>query len=129
MKKSATILFLDYRPNHPGSMRKLDGVRRFFRTRSWDVVPVPVGEMCPETIPALLRRHRPAGCIVDCAEQTPGISKRLFGNVPVVYLDPPEPVRWRGAMVVDCVFGEETLGSIRSFSVTRVAPAFVLVIR
>ncbi len=102
MKMPATILFLDYRPKHPGSMRKLDGVRRFFRTRSWDVVPVPVGEMCPETIPALLRRHRPAGCIVDCAEQTPGISKRLFGNVPVVYLDPPEPVRWRGAMVVEC---------------------------
>ena len=48
-------------------------------------------------------RPKPIGCIVETlADYRSILPPRLFGDVPVVYLDPSRPLNWRGAAVVAC---------------------------
>jgi len=49
---------------------------------------------------SLLSFWRPAGCIVECGGEAPPIDPRLFGRVPVVFLDCPPRV---GGRPVFCV--------------------------
>ena len=99
---SAKVLFLDFHPDGAGSLRKLDGIRRFAKTHGWDVLPIPPDESQPAQVKPLLTRHRPVGCIVEGAGSDIYLPPRLFGKVPVVYLDPPNPTARRTAAAIVC---------------------------
>ena len=68
---------------------KLAGVRRYATRRGWEVFPVSTVGMPYAEIPAVLECMRPDGCIVGCNGGNYFPGKRLFGTVPVVYLDLP----------------------------------------
>ena len=100
---AATILYLNFYSHEEKHRRKLAGIRRFAKTRGWSVSAVPPEESRPEDIKKLLARFRPVGCVVECTDdQNPDLPPRLFGKTPVVHLDPPEKLRWRGAASVVC---------------------------
>ena len=102
MSSVPTILFLDYHPGFMGSERKLAGIRRFARTRAWEVVAVPSPKSHAADVGPLLLRHRPVGCIVERASWDEFLPLRLFGETPVVYLDPHDPAKRLGAPAVVC---------------------------
>lgn len=100
---AATILYLNFHSDEEKHRRKLAGIRRFAKTRGWTITAVPPEESRPEDIKRLLARFRPVGCVVECTDdQNPDLPPRLFGKTPVVHLDPPEKLRWRGAASVVC---------------------------
>ena len=83
---SATILYLDTIPGNRIQETTLAGMRRYAVARGWDVEAVPWDRSRPEALPALLARHRPVGCVVECADGRSDLPPRLFGGVPAVYL-------------------------------------------
>ena len=86
--KRQRILYLCVLDN-PVQKMKLSGVRRYADARHWDVVPVPAGDSAPAMLPALLSRHRPVGCIVECAGNDTQLKPQLLGRLPAVWLDVP----------------------------------------
>ena len=103
MQSAPRILYLNFHSYEEKHRRKLAGIRRFAKTRGWSVSAVPPEESRPADMKNLLARFRPAGCVVECTDdQNPDLPPRLFGKTPVVYLDPPEKLRWHGAASVMC---------------------------
>ena len=96
------ILYLERYDDADNHRRKLAGVMRFARTRKWEVEAVPTARWSPAGLPALLRRLRPVGCVVECLDAAGMPSPACFGRTPAVWLDPPEKLRWRGAPTVVC---------------------------
>ena len=96
------ILYLERYDDADNHRRKLAGVMRFARTRKWEVEAVPAARWSPAGLPALLRRLRPVGCVVECLDAAGMPSPACFGKTPAVWLDPPETLRWRGAPTVVC---------------------------
>ena len=92
MQSVPTILYLCFSDTPVQSM-KLAGVRRYAATRGWEVVDVPKTESGPERIPALLARHRPVGCVIDCCGNKSRLGPALFGLVPAVWLDAPKDAK------------------------------------
>ena len=86
---SARILYLGLVDDAPVQKMKLAGARRYADARRWEVVPFEKSDSGPRQIRALLARHRPIGCIADCAGKEPYIPSSLFGRVPAVWLDIP----------------------------------------
>ena len=122
---SSRILYLDARPDRSAiQSRGLAGVRRHARARGWDVQTIWGDETIPAKIPGILRSLRPLGCVVADYRGDGLLPPRLFGDVPVVYLDSPGRVRWRGAASVVCdnaavaraAFRELAAGLPRSFA-------------
>ena len=99
---SRRILYLERYDDADNHRRKLAGVMRFARTQKWEVEAVPAARWSPSGLPALLRRLRPAGCVVECLDAAGIPSPARFGRTPAVWLDPPEKLRWRGAPSVVC---------------------------
>lgn len=99
---SRRILYLERYDDADNHRRKLAGVMRFARTRKWEVEAIPAARWSPAGLPALLRRLRPAGCVVECLDAAGIPSPACFGKTPAVWLDPPEKLRWRGAPAVVC---------------------------
>ena len=99
---SRRILYLERYDDADNHRRKLAGVMRFARTRKWEVEAIPAARWSPAGLPALLRRLRPAGCVVECLDAAGIPSPARFGKTPAVWLDPPEKLRWRGAPSVVC---------------------------
>ncbi len=103
MQSAPRIFYLNFHSYEEKHRRKLAGIRRFAKTRGWSVTAVPPEESRPADIKNLLARFRPAGCVIECTDdQNPDLPPRLFGKTPVVYLDPPEKLRWHGAASVMC---------------------------
>ncbi len=103
MQSAPRILYLNFHSYEEKHRRKLAGIRRFAKTRGWSVSAVPPEESRPADIKNLLARFRPAGCVVECSDDhNPDLPPRLFGKTPVVHLDPPEKLKWHGAVSVVC---------------------------
>ena len=98
----AKILYLGYIPDEEKHRRKLGGLRRYTRARSWSLLAVPLAACPPEDVPALLAEKRPDGCVLECSPPKPLPGAAAFGKTPVVWLDPPAPVRARFAATVAC---------------------------
>ena len=88
------ILYLDYSPGDPKHRSKLDGIRRFASGRGWEVDAVPHGTVPASGTEALLEERAPAGCIADVSDIDVLRPPRLFGRLPLVYLDPPGRPAW-----------------------------------
>ncbi len=92
MQSVPTILYLCF-SDIPVERMKLAGVRRYAATRGWEAVAVSLGDSQPERIPALLSRHRPVGCVIDCHGNESRLGPTLFRRVPAIWLDAPEDAK------------------------------------
>ena len=96
------ILYLSMVPGNPGQELKLSGIRRYCSAREWEVAVVARSDFSSKKLPDLLDEHRPDGCIVEGISNTDVPPPRLFGKVPVVYLEcPPEVVGNAPNILVD----------------------------
>lgn len=124
--KCPRILYLGVLADTPVQEMKLAGARRYAEARGWRIVPIPLADSMPEHVPALLARHRPVGCIVECFGNESPIKPSLFGPLPAVWIDFPSVLdtfsgvnAWRGVPVVS--LDEEAVASaaLRELSATR----------
>lgn len=69
----------------PTKRRKLAGIRRYADAMRWSVVPIIRSHSRWRSIPALIKRLRPLGCIYDCDGAAENIPPSIFGNAPVVF--------------------------------------------
>ena len=83
------ILYLNMLPGSHSHERKLAGVRRYCSMRGWEAVPVPRDAVTPDTLPGMLRSHRPAGCVVDGVACRVFLRPSLFRGIPVSYIAYP----------------------------------------
>ncbi len=89
-------------PGNPGQELKLSGIRRYCSARGWEVAVVARPDFSSKTLPGLLGERRPDGCIVEGISNDDVPPPRLFGTVPVVYLEcPPEIVGDAPNILVD----------------------------
>jgi AraC-like DNA-binding protein len=102
MTSGGVVLYIGCRGMVRQHIRKLDGIRRFARSRGWRVVAVPPTEARPDAVKALLAKSSPVGCVVECSFPESIPAPRLFGATPVVYLDPQMRPAWRGATTLTC---------------------------
>ena len=102
MQGAPLVVFIDYHAGEEKFRRELDGIRRFAKPRGWRVATLDSAKTDPATLPEMLKRVRPAGCIAECSARQRCLPPRLFGGVPVVYLDSQRRLAWRGAASVVC---------------------------
>ena len=73
------------------------GISRYARLRGWNVIAVH--DIKSQTVVAMLETYAPiAGCIIECANDSPAFPLNLFGNIPVVYLH-ADPLLYSGDSV------------------------------
>ncbi len=94
------MLYLDYIPGDFVQEAKLAGIRRYASANGWEVIAVPKAEFAPSAVPALFRRLKPTGVVVECSMGRTDIPPHLFGRVPVVYLDADRSFRGGKAPLV-----------------------------
>ena len=92
MKCSPDVLYFNFHADSERHRRKLAGICRFANAHGWEVsTTLPSERSRRSSVRRLLAQHSPVGCIVECS----GIDKPpppgVFGDVPVVWLDPPAP--------------------------------------
>lgn len=80
------ILYLTNRGTTPSVMGKLAGIKRYCASRGWEAQRITRAEFSPENLPQLLKRLRPAGCVVDGVGNQADLPPRLFGEIPVSYI-------------------------------------------
>ncbi len=84
-----TVLYLSMIAGSPSHVSKFAGIRRYCLPLGWRAVPIPREDATPETLPALLRRYRPVGCVVDGIARHADLPPRLFRGIPVSYIGYP----------------------------------------
>ena len=101
-QSTGTILCLDFHVNEEKYRRELAGIERFAKHHGFKVSTLE--RFVPEELPEIIARLRPAGCIAECSARFDlrTLPPRLFGKAPVVYLDPPQRLPWKGVSSVVC---------------------------
>ena len=97
-----TILCLDFNLEKPIQRLRLDGIRRYAKAHGWEVDVESGRDATPDSLPEILARCRPVGCIAECWAGCVHLPPRLFGALPVVHFDPPETAEFRNAATVEC---------------------------
>ena len=98
-----TILYIGFDPNFALlRRRRLAGIRRFAKAQGWDVATLSPEEASPGRVRRELKRLCPIGCIAECWLARHDLPPSVFGAVPVVYFNPMERPKWRGAASVGC---------------------------
>ncbi len=122
------ILYLDILAINDNYLRKLAGIQRYAAARGWEVETLSREETSRVSVKALCDgsggRDVPIGCIAETSGMYHVLPPSLFGNIPVVYLDPPKPLPWRGTGMVTCdniavakaAFGELSIGKPSCFA-------------
>ena len=129
---AATVLYLNAGDHELEWPRKLAGIRRYAKAQGWRVEAFRRRDVPARDVPALLRRRRPAGCIVEDTDPGQRLSPRIFGDLPAVYLDSSVPEERRGLPLVLCdheavaerAFRELSAGDPPCFAVVP-SPSFV----
>ena len=125
-KKNGVVLFIDFHPEQRKYFHELDGIRRYARPLGWEVTTLGHDQSLVRPLKALLARDRPAGCIVECSAHDHAIPPRTFGGIPVVYLDPQQKLKWRGALTVKCDNAAVARMAFRELS-TGLPPSYAVV--
>lgn len=113
---AATVLYLNAGDHELEWPRKLAGIRRYAKAQGWWVEAFRRRDVPARDVPALLRRRRPAGCIVEDTDPGQRLSPRMFGDLPVVYLDSSVPEERRGLPLVLCDHGAVAERAFRELS-------------
>ena len=129
---AATVLYLNAGDHELEWPRKLAGIRRYAKAQGWRVEAFRRRDVPARDVPALLRRCRPSGCIVEDTDPGLRLPPRLFGALPVAYLDSSAPEERRGLPLVLCdheavaerAFRELSTGDPPCFAVVP-SPSFV----
>lgn len=79
------VLFLNDSAIDPTKCPKLAGVRRYAAAAGWNVMPIQDSRSGRRSIPGLIAKYRPIGCICDEDSKPTGATPGLFGGVPVVF--------------------------------------------
>ena len=92
------------------SCREFEGISKFAHTAGWSLQTIEFATAadtrfrektdCDVDVKALLRFWKPAGCIVECSGRASRLPPRLFGHVPVVFLDSHPSASGRGTVCV-----------------------------
>ena len=92
------------------SCREFEGISRYAHEAGWSLQTIEFStaagtryrEETDDTVDvkALLRFWRPSGCIVECSGRASRLPSRLFGHVPVVFLDSHPSVNGRSSVCV-----------------------------
>lgn len=102
MSRASKILYLDFLEGNDNHLRKLAGIRRYAFARGWEVETLTKDATGRDAVKALLAGGGIVGCVAETSGYRHSLPPRLFGCVPIVHLDPPEPLSWRGAVTVTC---------------------------
>ena len=89
MGGSNNMLYIDMVPGEPSQVLKLAGIRRYAALRGWDVVCVSRAELRETDVRSILARHHPVGVVVEGSGSHVIRPPRLFGSVPVAYIEYP----------------------------------------
>ena len=92
MRESPCILYLGGFANNPSQRLKLAGMRRFCGAMGWEVAMVERPDSTPGNLPVLMARYHPAGCVCEGSGHVVDLPPRLFGAVPVAYMEYPPKV-------------------------------------
>ena len=88
---SMVVLYIGTPPDsrfEAGHSAKAAGIARYAEVRGWDIVSVPWSRGTLHKVLSILRRERPAGCIVECSGSIgPWLRPSVFGETPTVWLD------------------------------------------
>lgn len=84
-----TVLYLSMIRNTPSQARKLDGIRRYCSSRGWTAEPVYREDVSAETLPEILAKHDPLGCVVEGVASHALLPPGLFRGLPVSYVGYP----------------------------------------
>ena len=83
------LLYLSFVEFSPSHAEKLAGIRRYCSMRGWEAVPILRNDVPPASLPAILSKFRPVGCVVEGIGRYVELPPRLFGKVPVSYIGYP----------------------------------------
>jgi len=86
------VLYLSMIKGNPSHIRKLAGIRRYCAARGWEAEPIDKCEVSAETLPELLRRRRPVGCVVEGIGNSCTLTPSLFRDMPVSYIGYPQGI-------------------------------------
>ena len=81
------ILYVDMWKGERIQEMKLAGIRRYAGARGWSVSVLSERQSRPAGLKRVLERRAPAGCIVEGSSAHSDLPPRLFGGIPVAYLD------------------------------------------
>ena len=84
---AVTILYVDMWKGERIQEMKLAGIRRYASMRGWNVKALSEGESRPGRLAKAISDAEPAGCIVEGSGAHKDLPPRVFGKIPVVYLD------------------------------------------
>ncbi len=79
------VLFLNDTGKDPTKRLKLAGVRRYAAAAGWNVIAIPQEKSGSKSIPDLLGRYHPVGCVCDEDSTPTRATPRLFGDIPVIF--------------------------------------------
>ncbi len=119
------VLFLNDTGKDPTKRLKLAGVRRYAVAAGWNVIAIPQEKSGSKSIPDLLGRYHPVGCVCDEDSTPTRATPRLFGDVPVVfangygslYVGPAGRICVDNAAVARAAFRELSAGNPKAFAV------------
>ena len=98
---------------------KFAGISRYATARGWNAVAVPESDSRPVPLKALLARTRPVGAIVECSVERRDLPPRLFGSIPVVYIDAPPSLYGPSAVRVEADNEAIVRAALRELSCNR----------
>ena len=81
------ILYVDMWKGECIQEMKLAGILRYATMRGWNVTVLSEEQSRPAGLAHHLAETSPIGCIVESSAAHRDLPPRLFGDVPVVYLD------------------------------------------
>ena len=121
-----TILYVDCSLHSGIDRRRLDGLRRYAASRHWHVETLEHKDCTPATLREALANLRPIGCVAECWCPDTAPRPPLFGRIPVVFFEPPDGPRWRGAHGITCDNAAVGRMAFEELSSTR-PPAYAVV--
>lgn len=96
MKAAPLVLYVNAEKRSIIERSKFAGLKRCAGAYGWSADVVWDTRSHPEQLKKVLSRRHPVGCIVECAAGMAGLMPRVFGTIPVVYLDPRETLCGKG---------------------------------
>lgn len=107
----------------PSHNRKLAGIRRYCSERGWTAVPIMRDDVSVDAVRQLLKRYRPAGCVVDGVGCHVHLAPRIFRGIPVSYIAYPRSITGRhpnfhfdSGVIADTAFRELSAGNPSCFA-------------
>ena len=90
-RRPQCVLYLSVVPDNLGQGLKQAGIRRYCSARGWEVHAIERSDFSSDRLPRILKEWHPVGCVVEGIGNRDVPPPRLFGSVPVAYLEcPPE---------------------------------------